>query len=257
MHRYNRRQFLGVAAAGTGAFAAACLDVPAPRVFTHTDALITVRPVEPTLPPVAGYTALGITTPRDGFLYVPTTYDPTVPAPLLMLLHGNGDSADFWETSMHIGEQMDDLGVVIVAPDSRNASWDIIAENGYRADPYFFNFALEHAFKRCKINPSRIAIAGFSDGGMEALGVGVANGDLFTHVMSYSAGALAAPWQQGKPKVFVSHGQADPILSWENARDNIVQRLIDASYDTTFVSFAGGHSIPPAIARQSVEWFLA
>ena len=256
MPRYNRRQFLGIATAGSGAFAAACLDVAAPRMFTHADALIKVRPGTPTIAPTIGYSALGLTTPRDGFLYVPTTYQAATPAPLLVLLHDNGLSATVWET-YGVGGLLDDLGVVVLAPDSRYFSWDIIAERGYSSDPAYFNFALGYLFQRCNINPSRIAIAGFSDGGIESIGVGVANGDLFTHVMAYSPGALSAPWTQGKPKVFISHGQADPVRSFEFDRDFIAQRLIDASYNVTFTPFVGGHEIPSTVLRQSVEWFLA
>lgn len=256
MPRYNRRQFLEIATAGTGAFAAACIDVAGPRVFTHAEALIKARPGTPTVAPTIGYTRLGLTAPRDGLLYVPPTYQAATPAPLLLLLHGTGASASFWE-SYRIGELLDDLGVVVVAPDSRNATWDIITERGYASDPAFFNLALAYTFQRCNINATRIAIAGFSDGGVEALGVGIANGDLFTHVMAYSPGVLAAPWIQGKPKCFISHGLDDPIQSFENDRDFIAQKLTNASYSVTFVPFIGAHDIPPAIARQSAEWFLA
>ncbi|HEX7937803.1 MAG TPA: alpha/beta hydrolase-fold protein [Gemmatimonadaceae bacterium] len=258
MQRYNRRQFLEIAAAGTGAFAVACnLDVPAPKQFTQADATIVVRPFAPTLNPFpAGYNALGLTTPRDGFVYVPTTYDPNVPAPLMVLLHGNGSGAQFWD-DYGIGELLDDLGIVILAPDSRGVDWDIITQNAYVTDPAYINFALNYTFKHINVNPTRVAMAGFSDGGIESLGVGIANGDLFTHVMAYSPGALIAPFQQGKPKCFISHGQADTQLSFEFDRDNIAGKLTQNAYDVTFVPFNGGHEVPTDIARQSATWFLA
>jgi predicted esterase len=257
MPRYTRRQFLEIAAAGAGAVTAACsLDTAAPRVFTHADMLIKNRPVAPTIAPTVGYSALGLTTPRDGLIYVPTTYQAATAAPLLLLLHPNGQSAQFWE-DYGIGALLDDLGVVVLAPDSRAVSWDIIFAGGYRLDPAFFDFAMGYLYKRCNINPARIAIAGFSDGGMEAMGVGVGNGDLFSHVMAYSPGALAAPFSQGKPKVFISHGQADPVLAFEFTRDQIAAKLTAATYDVTFVPFNGNHVIPTNILRQSVEWFLA
>jgi phospholipase/carboxylesterase len=257
MQRYNRRQFLEVAAAGTGAFAAACsLDVPPPHLFTQEDITITTRPFAPTIAPTVGYSAFGLTSPRDGFLYVPTTYKAATPAPMLVLLHPNGSSAQFWD-DYGIGELLDDLGIVILAPDSRYVSWDIIYEKGYRSDPAYINFVLNWAFKRVNINPSRVAIGGFSDGGMESLGIGLANGGLFTHIIAYSPGALIAPFQQGKPKCFISHGQADNVLSFEFDRDNIAGKLTSNAYDVTFVPFNGGHDVPGTIARQSATWFLA
>jgi phospholipase/carboxylesterase len=257
MPRYSRRQFLEVAAAGTGAFAAACsLDVTPPRVFTHAEALIVARPGVPSKTPVVGYSALGLTTPRDAMLYVPTTYSAATPAPLLVLLHGNGSSASFWE-SYQIGQLLDDLGIVVLAPDSRGASWDIMYDKGYHADAQYINFALTEVFKQVNIDPARVAIAGFSDGGIEALGIGIANGDLFSRIMAYSPGALFAPWIQGKPEIFISHGTNDTVLSFEFDRDFIAGKLTQATYDVTFVPFDGGHIVPSAIARQSAEWFLA
>jgi phospholipase/carboxylesterase len=260
MRQFNRRDFLRISAAGAAgstAFVSACnLDAPAPRQFTELQAKIIARPGTPEFPPTIGYSALGLTSPRDALMYVPTTYVPSNPAPLLVMLHPNGQDAQFWET-YGLGEMLDDLGVVILAPDSRFASWDIIAEGGYSSDPTYFSFALDYLFKRCAINPAKIAIAGFSDGGMESLGVGLANGDFFTNVMAYSPGALATPWKAGTPKFFISHGQSDPQLSFEFCRDQIAQKLEDAGYDVTFQPFLGGHSIPTDILRQSIEWFVA
>jgi predicted esterase len=259
MKRYSRREFLGVAAAATGALAAGCsLDTAAPRSFTNADALITVRPGTPTLTPTIGYSPLGLNTVRDGFLYVPTTYRSGTPAPLVVLLHGNGSSARFWE-DMAIGSLVDDLGIVVLAPDSRYFSWDFLESGvrGYGPDPRFINSALAYTFLRCNINPARIAMAGFSHGGSEALGLGLANGDLFTHVMAYSPSVLFAPFTLGKPKVFLSHGNVDSVIPFENTRLLIAPKLVSFGYDVTFVEFAGDHAIPGAVARQSFDWMLA
>ena len=146
MRQYSRRQFLEVAAAGSGAFAAACnLDTAAPQTFTHADALIAARPGTPTVAPVVGYSALGIQTGRDGQIYVPTTYSPSTPAPLILMLHGGGGAGLDWK-SYGMGELLDDLGIVIVAPDSRGITWDLFTRGGYQVDPRFFNLAMEKAF---------------------------------------------------------------------------------------------------------------
>ncbi len=257
MQPLSRREFVGLAAVGAGALVTGCkLDTNAPHQFTHAEATIKARPGVPTQAPTVGYTALGLSTQRDGFLYVPTTYQAGVPAPLLVLLHGANSSAAFWENS-GVGALVDDLGIVIVAPESRYATWDFLALGGYGADPAFFDIALDYTFRRCNINPARIAVAGFADGGVEAIGVGLANGDLFTHVMAYSPGVLFAPWLRGKPKLFVSHGNVDGILSFDYTKSVIVPRLIDAQYSVDFVEFSGSHEIPSSVARQSFQWFLA
>jgi phospholipase/carboxylesterase len=259
MQRYSRREFLGVAAAGSGALLSACsLEVEEPRYFTHADALISARPGPLSAPtPPTGYQALGLSTIRDGMLYVPTTYNPATPAPLAMLLHNRSGSAQYWE-DYQIGEMVDDLGIVVVAPDSRNSNWDYLEQNirGYGPDPKFMNFALAYVFQRLNINPQRIALGGFVDGGFEALGVGIANGDLFTHLLAFSPSGLLAPWIQGKPKVYLSVGDNDTaVLDFTNTQ--MVDKLVANGYTVQKVQFDGGVELPDAIARQSFEWFLA
>ena len=51
----------------------------------------------------------------------------------------------------------------------------------YGSDIAFIDRALAQIFNRNAIDPSKVAIAGFSDGASYALSVGLTNGDLFTH----------------------------------------------------------------------------
>jgi len=258
MRQFSRREFLGVAAAGSGAVLSACsLDVPGPRIWTHEEALIAARPGTPTQTPTIGYQALDISTVRDGMMYVPTTYDPATPAPLVVLLHGYASNAGFWEDGQ-IGELTDDLGMVIVAPDSRFSSWDSLepAFRGYGPDAKFLNIALTYAFQRCNIDPARVAIGGFVDGAYEAIGLGLANGDLFKYVIGFSPSGLYAPFVQGQPKVYITQGDNDgPVLDYTQYQ--IVARIVDAGYHCEFVTFDGGLELPPAVARTAMEWMLA
>ena len=87
--------------------------------------------------------------------------------------------------------------------------------------------------------------------------MGIANGDLFSHIIAWSPGKLVAPFLQGKPKLFISHGETDQVLSFAYDRDFIVPPLSNALYDVTFVPFDAGHELPTAIARQAAQWFLS
>ena len=42
-----------------------------------------------------------------------------------------------------------------------------------------------------------------------ALSLGIANGNLFSHVLAFSLGFLAPASQTGSPRIFVSHGTQD------------------------------------------------
>src|SRR5262245_58635680 len=62
---------------------------------------------------------------RDGVLYVPTTYKAGTPMPLLLWLHGAGGSSAAIGTS-NTARLADEFGVILLAPDSREWTWDII-----------------------------------------------------------------------------------------------------------------------------------
>ena len=68
---------------------------------------------------------------------------------------------------------------------------------------------LAFTFDCVAIDARRVAIAGFSDGASYALSVGLANGDLFTHVIAYSPGTVAPPSLRGDPSLFITHGIRD------------------------------------------------
>ena len=57
-----------------------------------------------------------------------------------------------------------------------------------------------------------VTVCGFSDGASYALSIGLANGDLFGHVLAWSPGFVAPPEFVGRPRVFVSHGTDDRVL---------------------------------------------
>ncbi|UCF21572.1 MAG: hypothetical protein JSU87_01560 [Gemmatimonadota bacterium] len=218
-----------------------------------SDPRLTARPGAPTITPTRGLSPLGLGGSRDGVLYVPESYSADTPAPLFVALHGAGGSGSQWAASP---EWLESRGMVLLAPDSRSSTWDRI-RGSFGPDVDFIDRALRHTFERCRIDPARLALAGFSDGASYALALGVSNGDLFSHLIAYSPGSLRpADPLVGEPKVFVSHGTGDPVLPVSVTRDQIVPALRDAGYDVTYREFVGGHEIPAEVAEASFDWFL-
>jgi phospholipase/carboxylesterase len=130
-------------------------------------------------------------------------------------------------------------------------------ERNFGPDVVFLNEMLEYAFERCRIDPTLIALGGFSDGASYALSLGIGNGDLFTHLVAYSPGYYAIPDPVvGTPRVFVSHGQNDTVLPFYNTASTIVPGLRDASHDVTFLEFDGGHEVPAEVSDAGLDWFL-
>ena len=86
---------------------------------------------------------------------------------------------------------------------------------------------------------------------------GIANGDLFSHLVAYSPGFYQRPDPVvDKPRIYVSHGTSDGILPVTNSRDSIVPSFNKADYDVTFNEFDGGHEVPAEISESALDWFL-
>jgi phospholipase/carboxylesterase len=191
---------------------------------------------------------------RDGFVSVPEGYRADQPAPLVVMLHGAGGNA---RHALGILEAITRTeGLIVVAPDSRGTTWDVI-RGEYGPDVTFIDQALAWVFERYAVDPARLAIGGFSDGASYALSLGIANGDLFTHVLAFSPGFAAPVEQHGEPHLYVSHGTNDAVLPIHSCSRRLVPRLQGAGYTVCYREFDGPHTVPAEIAREAVEWFKA
>ena len=141
----------------------------------------------PSLPPLApgeGKLEFG---DRYSLIYVPAAFRADVPMPLMMFLHGTSGKATYviqgWKA---LAEKR---GFILLAPESEVPTWHL---NQLPAgdDAVLLDSALAHVFARATIDPRHLVIAGKSDGASTAMSVGLANGDLFSHVMMFSGGSV-------------------------------------------------------------------
>ena len=191
---------------------------------------------------------------RDGFFYVPAGYQANRPAPLAIMLHGAvGDGRHGLSPFQPLA---DAAGLLLLGPDARRQTWDVIARSGYGPDVAFIDRALAKIFSHYAVDPAHIAVAGFSDGASYALSLGLTNGDLFTHIAAFSPGFMAPAGNEGTPRVFISHGLHDNVLPIDVCSRKIVPQLASTGYDVTYREFDGPHSVPPEIAREALGWFL-
>jgi predicted esterase len=217
------------------------------------DGRLTARPRANVATSAKGERALGLDRSRDAILRLPPNATDA-PLPLFVLLHGAGGSGA--GVLRRIGSAADEAGVAVLAPDSRDSSWDAI-RGGFAADVTFIDRALGRVFETVSIDAARISVGGFSDGATYALSLGLINGDLFRRVAAFSPGFVVDGTPHGTPRFFVSHGTADPILPIDQCSRVIVPGLRRRGYDVTFREFDGGHTVPPDIAADAMRWVAA
>jgi phospholipase/carboxylesterase len=251
MEHVTRRDFIAWSLAGA---AAASSGFSKARLWAaeNNPARLRARPGKPTKAAKTGLHDLGLAKGKDGRISVPKGYKPEKPVPLIVMLHGALGRDDSYDIFCRLAAEH---GIAVVIPDSRGRTWDFIL-GGFGPDIAFLDRALAYTFERVAVDPRRIGLAGFSDGASYALTVGLANGDLFSHILAFSPGYMGPPARVGKPRVFVSHGDRDEILPVSASRDRIVPQLKREGYGVTYKEFKGGHDLSPELGHEAFRWMI-
>ena len=213
---------------------------------------LTAQPNPATVTAAPGTYNLSVATNKDAQLIVPAVSGSGA-IPLLIMLHGAGGAEEPVEIVAAAAAQR---GVAVLIPRSRQGTWDL-AIGGFGEDVIVIDSALRETFRRVRVDPQHIALAGFSDGASYALTLGIANGDLFSHIIAFAPGFMSPVNRAGKPDIFIAHGADDIITSARNSEQNIAPFLRTLGYTVLFHGFAGGHQVNPTEATFAMSWFVA
>ena len=208
-------------------------------------------PTAPPLPP--GRHGLAFGEGRESVLVVPDGLAPDTPVPLLVMFHGAGGDAN--RVLPHLVPWARARRSLLLAPQSLHPTWDLVI-GGHGPDLERLDAALGLVASRYRLDPARLAFAGFSDGGSYALSVGLTNGDVASHVIGLSAGFMNTFSQAGTPRVFLAHGRSDRQLPWESSAGPHARKLLESGYDLSLLPFDGDHVILPWVVERAVEFFL-
>ncbi len=180
--------------------------------------------------------------------------DRSPPRALVVYFHGAEGAASgglrLWQDLSR------EVGLLVLLPDALGRTWDLIAGK-LGPDVARIDHQLTEVFAR--YSPAHVALSGFSDGASYALSIGLANGDLVEQVLAFSPGFLAPPRRVGRPRVWLSHGTADPVLPIDVCGRRVARTLQQERYPVEFVEFvefAGGHVVTPDLARAGVLAWL-
>lgn len=219
----------------------------------ESTARLTARPGKPSAKGEPGLRRLQFRKKREALLYVPESAAGKR-SPLAVMLHGAGGDAEQGLALLH--EYAEDAQLVVLAPESRRASWDLISDSQYGPDVTLIDEALQTVFAQHLIDSGRIALGGFSDGASYALSLGIGNGSLFKCILAFSPGFLMPMCIEDNPRVYVSHGIRDEVLPIDPCGRRVASLLRQYRLELRYREFDGPHTVPPEVKAEAIHWFL-
>ncbi|MFH8533797.1 hypothetical protein ACH4GE_35925 [Streptomyces tendae] len=144
-------------------------------------------------------------------------------------------------------------GALVLAPASEGPTWDAVAAGRHGPDARALSHVLGAVRDRFNVDRDRVAVAGLGDGASYALGLGLANGGLFTRVLAYSPGHVPSVHRNGRPTVFVSHSRRDGTPRRSAAGRRVVAALERDGYHVDHVEHDQAGTVPEAVVAASAE----
>lgn len=224
-----------------------------PRGAGSDAARLTARLPPPPGPPPAnlppGLHALSVGPGTQVLVHVPAGAFATTR--LVLTLHGAGGNAEGGLAPLL--PLADAHALLLVAPTSQDSTWDAVTGR-WGPDVRRIDDALTQVFASHPVEPARVAVSGFSDGASYALSLGLANADLFTHILAFSPGFIPTAPRVGTPRVYLSHGRRDTVLPIDRTTRRIAPQLRAARIPTEVREFDGPHVVPTEVAEDAVHW---
>ncbi len=161
---------------------------------------------------------------RSYLLYVPDRYDPTVPAPLVISLHGFAEWPAHQMQVSGWNRLADQYGFIVVYPSGTSfpMRWRASGGAGNIPDPMvdvtFVSDLIDRLQKDYSIDPTRIYANGLSNGGGMSFLLSCALSERIAAIGSVS-GAFLLPWAECNPArqvpVILFHGTSDRIVPYQ------------------------------------------
>ena len=196
----------------------------------------------------------------------PQDYDPSLSYPLIVMLHGFGANMyDLASLSRVIGT----TGYIYVCPNAPitvqleprmvGFAWSEPGSN----DPQQLdnaenrlNGTLQEVMERHGVEPGRVLLLGFSQGGSMTYRCGLGRPDLFAGLVALSCSIRdqdgmreRLPAERTQP-IFIAHGTYDNIERAESSRDF----LLIEGYDPSYHEYNMGHEISREVIEDLVPW---
>ena len=168
---------------------------------------------------------------REYLLYVPTSYDPSKPTPLVISLHGGA----MWGAAQKETSQWNTVaekhGFVVVYPSGAGGrgprSWRASPAMGFERDLRFISDLIDTLVGTYNIDPARIYANGLSNGGGMAFLLSCTMSDRIAAVGMVSA-AYFMEWSECRDQrpvpMIAFHGTADPVVPYTGGKTWVYPR---------------------------------
>lgn len=179
---------------------------------------------------------------REYRLVVPKSVDLAKPAPLVVAFHGMLiDSKDVMPKYTKLNATAEKHKLLIAYPNALDKSWGLLPEK-VEKDLAFFDALLKKVGDDYKVDPARIYVLGMSNGGYFAHLVAKERSKVVAAVASHSGPlglqTLGGIKAERKFPVLIIHGDKDPILPVDWARDNR-DRYTKEGHEVKYIEVAG------------------
>lgn len=192
------------------------------------------------------------------WMYVPESYDPSTPHPVIFALHGgSGRGRAFLWSWLATARSR---GAILVAPTSLGQTWAI--QGNDRDSPNLANI-LGFIRKKWNVNETRILLTGMSDGGTFTYTSGLLAESPFTHLAPVAAAfhpMLAAMADGDRMKglpIHIIHGERDWMFPVDMARE-AKQHFAAAGVKVSYVEPQDlSHTYGADLSAIIMDWLLA
>ncbi|MEO8392203.1 MAG: alpha/beta fold hydrolase [Chloroflexota bacterium] len=160
---------------------------------------------------------------RNYELHIPETLDDS--APLVIALHGRGDTGSGMEALTHFDNLADREGFMVAYPDGLNYEWNFVrGVHGYdmsQDDTAFLVALIDHIADDHPVDKTRVYLVGFSNGGLMVQRAACENPAPFAAFASVSAALFGGitdvcpETRDIRAPMLLINGTADTNIPWE------------------------------------------
>ena len=202
------------------------------------------------------------------------------PFPTIVALHGFGASAhDFLGVAPILNQALSGDGVLFlcpqgplplqVAPGQVGYAWFPLSE-GREIDPTALVGArgvlegfLDDAIEHYPIDPERVILLGFSQGGVMAYDLALGRPDRYHALVALSTwlpdivlDGLPPDEARARLTTLLIHGTQDPMVAIENGRDSL-EKLKNLGIEAAWGEYEMGHEFNQQAMRDLLQWLAA